>query len=261
MVKTVLDELVILPADKLTPVSVFEIPKDYIENTYRVDDPMPDWMLAWILRFSSEVSGRDLSKHPGDLRYNDPEKGEIGTDNFYDWIEKFKEYGQRFAWAEHNIGGEGENPTLMQYTVGTHGGQSIVLDRRAKTGGDRFWDALRKVLESRGYVGLHYQGGMRTGSDTFTGGSPVKHNAYSLWNTDDLKSFRGKTENVGIDATDPRLFQRFQFRSFMKPYADSIKRLENRLQDATDIHNPEYVEALADEWIATGVIARKLGLA
>ncbi len=103
----------ILPADKLTPVSVFEIPKDYVENTYRVDDPMDNWMTAWVLRFSNELFGRDMGKsdpdkrYSVDLRFNDPVEGETFAKNYHDWIEKFKEHGQRFAWGEHNIGGVG----------------------------------------------------------------------------------------------------------------------------------------------------------
>lgn len=252
MLTTVLGELVIIPEDKLGHVSRFRAPATYLDDKfYPVDSPMDDEMVQWIVKFlQSEREDFDSSSTPVDLRYNDPERGAVRADSFDDWIEKFKAHGSPYAWGGFDIGGEGDNPTLMQFAVGTHHGQNF---------SDTIWDALRGHLQEIGYSGLHYEGGNRTGTDTFAGGSPVKHDAYVLWDENEVKGLRVGSKEVGVNSTDQRLFSRFKFGYVIKPITKVID--ENRAKAKSlrkNLKNVDQIEAAVQQWLKTGELQKKM---
>lgn len=254
MLTTVLDEIIVIPEDSIGHVSRFRVPKFYLDRFYEVDAPMPDWLLKWYMSYvGTRIEGFDPRSTKIDLRYNDPETGEKRADSFVDWIDKFQEYGARFAWGEHYVGGQGENPTLLEIVYGTHLGQTIMY-----TDDYQFWEDLRSELEERGYVGLHYLGGNRTGTDTFTGGSPVKHDAYVLWDEKDANQFRINSKEIGIDATDTSLFKNFRFKHMVKKVMDSIAWMSEGVKNKSQVANADQIDAAIDEWLQTGSLDKKL---
>lgn len=256
MLTTVLDELIIIPEEKLGHVSRFRAPIQYLESKfYRVDDPMSDEDIKWMVEhIGTHVKDFDRSSTFVDLRYNDDEQGEVRAKNFDQWLEKFKTAGARYAWSDHNVGGKGENPTVMEFIVGTHLGGSI------SAGFDSdFWGDFREYISGQGYSGLHYAGGTRTGTNTFSGGSPVKHDVYVLWDENEVKGLRVGTKEVGVSATDQRLFTRFKFNyiiksmlSMLSRYRDDAKRMRKGLKNA------ERIEEAIQEWFKTGELQKTM---
>lgn len=258
MLTTVLGELVILPEDKLGQVSRFRAPQSYLDSKfYQVDEPMSDQDLMWVVQqIGNGREDFDRSSSPVALRYNDDNGEEVGySDSFDQWIEKFKTNGARYAWGDYNIGGKGKNPTLMQFAVGTHQGQSMTAGF-----GSTFWDDFRDHLIQMGYKGIHYAGGTRTGTNTFSGGSPVKHDVYVLWDQKEANALRVGTKEVGVAGTDKNLFSRFRFSYVIKNmvtnplrrYKDDAKRMRK------DIKNVERIEAAVHEWLKTGELQQAM---
>jgi len=259
MLQTVLKELVVLRDDQIGQVARFRVPKNYLDRTYRVDDPMPGWLITWIARYSHDVTGQDISTKRVDLRYNDPTKGETHADNLGDWLDKFREHGMRYAWSEHNVGGNGENPSLLEFILGTHFG-GMLQHQPVKENQKPLWDALIDFLITRGYKGFHYQGGRRTGGGHFAGGSPVKHDAYSLWIEKDIQGFRVSAKPLGLDGTDPRLFQRFRFDTTMNQLNQYFDYHTRPLKYRDDVANVAQIEDTAQAWLSSGALDKKLGV-
>lgn len=257
MLTTVLGELIIIPEDKLGHVSRFRAPKKYLEGKfYQVDEPMSDEDLVWIVQ--------QLGKHRDDFnrgstmmgfRYNDDDGEEQMGLTFDGWIEKFKSHGARYAWGDYNVGGEGKNPTLMQFANGTHIGQSIVAGYNST-----FWDDFREHLVQQGMSGIHYAGGTRTGSNTYSGGSATKHDVYVMWDPNEVRGLRVGTKEVGMKTTDQRLFSRFKFPYVAKSLvSDSLARHGvDAKRMRKDVKNVERIEAAIQEWFKTGELQQAM---
>lgn len=256
MLKTVLDELIIIPEDKLGHVSRFRVPTTYLNRTYRVDDPLSDGMIKWVISYMRQnIKNFDPSRSLVDMRYNDPQKGEVRAKSFRDWITNFKTYGARYAWGDHTVGGQDVNPSLMEIIYGTHTGLSLLHQNNNY----QLWKDLQKYLEHEGYVGFHYNGGNRTGNNTYAGGSPVKHDAYVLWDERNVDGFRVGSKEIGVDSTDKRLFTRFRFDHVVKdvasrftPYKELVKKNRPHLVNVSQI------EADINQWLATGALIKRM---
>lgn len=254
MIRTVNNEIVILPADQVAPISVFEIPNDYLKQTFRVNEPMPDWLMAWIVNYMKDRYGYDITTKRMDMRYQHPTRGEEWADNFPDWIEKFAQYGMRVAWGEndHTIGGKGVRPSLMDFMTGTHLGgilsNTAIVKGKVET---NLWMDLIEELKDRGYHGYHYEGGRMTSGGNFAGGSETRHNAYSLWVEADVRRFRKDTENYGLSGTDERLFKRFRFDTLVKQHKAQMDRKKNAIKNFPELKGRDKFEALIDNFLKT----------
>jgi hypothetical protein len=255
---TVLTELVVVRDEQIGHVTRFRVPKKYLARAYRVDDPMPQWMFTWIVRYNHEITGNDMNTGVVDLRYEDPERGEVRAKNLPDWLDNFKQHGMRFAWGDFYVGGNGENPSLLEFVLGTHHGGNLQYNT-VKEGQKPFWDALTDFLITRGYTGFHYQGGRRTGTNVYAGGSPVKHDAYSLWIERDIEGFRISSKPLGLKGTDPSLYKRFRFETVIGSVRDYFGYHTRSLKTRDEIANVDKIEEAAQTWLASGALDKALG--
>jgi hypothetical protein len=253
LMTTVRNEIVIIRDNDLGHVSRFRIPKPYLGRCLRVDDPCEDWVIEWITQVFQTINPKfDANVSRIDMRYNDPEFGEKHADNLMDWVDKFKKYGARFAWANYNTGGKGENPSIMEILYGTYFGNSLVHSSNLD-----LWDKLRVAAQVQEHVGLHYAGGRSMGTDgEFTGGSDTKHDVYVLWNQDDANGFRIKTKVVGIPGTDARLFSRFRFTSIMAGWLKTISLYDNETLPVVD--DAARLDADIQSWLDSGEMMKKM---
>lgn len=255
MMKSVLGEIIVIPEESIGHVTRFRIPNSYLDKMYRVDEPIEPWLIKWIIKFIGRyIKGFDPQETKVDMRYNHPVEGEQRANSFLDWLQKFETHGARYAWGDHNVGGKGQPPSLMELVYGTHLGQTFAYQDN-----NVFWEDLRDVLQERGYTGLHYRGGNRTGTNVWAGGSPIKHDAYVLWDQRAIEGFRVSNKPVGINSTDNKLFSRFKFDYVVKDIQSSIEyrqKLVNEMRPK--VANSDQIEIAIREWVNSGDLEKQL---
>lgn len=170
------DEFVLVKKRREGQISRFHIPEWYMAKVLHAEMPVPDDVLLefrqiYLKMFNMDnnivVNGKKLS--------------------FDGWLDAFKKNGVEYNDDENPerwMGGHGKNPTIDELLNGLHIGTYAFRD----TMFEKSYSVI-KALQSLGYVGFEYSGGMRVGSYT-RGGGGKKHRAFVFWNTDDLEKFR-----------------------------------------------------------------------
>ena len=166
-------------------LSKFEFPTSYLDQCLHGDTPLPNKALKALSEFFYSVLG-DKEADFRDFEGN--------WYQFDKWIEIFKTDGSRYAWSERKIGGKGVNPSLDEIMNGTHCGTSFLQDR------DR-WEAIIAKLESSGYVGIMFGGGVST-TGFLRGGGATAHTSYVLWDSDYVNSCRADSSPGSLDSHD-----------------------------------------------------------
>jgi hypothetical protein len=176
-------------------ISTFEVPRAYCEMTLDTEAPLADDVLP-ILRDAFYAAYDKIPYGTGrmDLRVWDAKGDEKFPLSFDDYVEGYKTMGSRYAWADHNIGGKGKNPTVDELLNGTHAGYHVLKNAQ---------DKLIADLKGKGYVGFRYQGGVRVGGTGNRGGGGVLHNAYSFWDEKVINGFRGDHHAYEDPKVDP----------------------------------------------------------
>lgn len=248
MLTTVLKELVVIKDSDIGHVTRFRIPITYLDRTYRIDDPMPSWLTHWIMAYIGDTLKWDPRENAGDMRYEDPTRGETRAKNFPDWMKKYQQFGMRFAWADHHVGGEGKDPSLVDFTMGTHLGLNLSTRDDYK-----FWDDLREELIKRGYVGFHYNGGNMTGRGIWAGGSPVKHDAFALWDDKTVQGTKVSSKPADLPGVDPSQYARFRFTSIERSIEQAVTQHTDQLKTRTDVANYDQIELTVQRWVNSEV--------
>ena len=190
-------EYLFVKANRSGSVTKFNVPKAYLERCLHAEQPLPDDVLQMVrAAFFRSVENGDANRI-FDLRIIHKGDEKIGH-TFDDFVDGYKINGTRYAWTETRFGGKGENPTLDVLWNGTHSGYHVFGRSRESQ------EAFISDLEKLGYVGLRYDGGKRLAGGGARGGGAVGlyHNAYILWNEDDIDSFKETSEPVQDDDID-----------------------------------------------------------
>lgn len=249
LIKTVLEEYLVVSADMVGQITRFRIPRAYLSKTYSVNNPMERWMVDWLVKYiRTKLPSFNPEKTHVDLRYNDPQSGSVRASSFNDFLRKFRKYGSQYAWSDHDIGGQGKNPSILEFLLGTHYGGTILHQDS-----QQIWDDMRKFLQSRGYVGLYYRGGEQTGHDTFTGGSPVKHSVYVLWDVNQVNQFVIDRKRAERNDDPKSYIGKIRFPLVKNSFVRATKRHYKDID--TYRQGSKYHEAadeLITKWIASG---------
>ncbi len=189
-------EIVFTKPKRSARLSSFEVPISYIDKCLNVEEPISDELLPIMKDAFTRVHKDNDPEGLWDLRtYNPETDGEGGGQSFDQFIANYRQHGARYAWSENWMGGDGKNPSLNFLWNGTHSGYHAFQHGRVKQ------EALIADLKKVGFVGLAYDGGVRTTGSGAHGGGGHRHNAYVFWNEDDVASFRVGNDTV----TDPEL--------------------------------------------------------
>lgn len=184
MVKNTLGSYTIVKQNRPGKISRFDIPDEYLSKTLHGDRPLSDDEIAAIGKFiESRSSHMDLR----DVNY-ERVASKDDQHNFWEWVRIFKKTGSHYAWRDGNsrIGGKGVNPSLDEIWNGTFGGFDIFY----KSGGN-----FIPYMQSKGYTGIEYDGGVRIGGKN-RGGGGVRHQSYVLWDADYVNGCRVEQESV-----------------------------------------------------------------
>lgn len=186
-------EYVFTAAGRAGRVTQFDVPKSYLARCLHAERPLPDDVLPVLKKAFARASydgGGEETKW--DLRVLTPDGDETGMKTFDEFVEGYRKLGARYAWTERRLGGDGSNPTLDVLMNGTHSGISIFSQQKYQL-------PLIHDLQAMGYVGIAYDGGVRLAGTMARGGGGIRHNAYVLWNEEDVNGFRVGAEGVTDD--------------------------------------------------------------
>ena len=191
IVKDTMGRWMVVAANRPGRVSRFDIPDDYLARTLHGDLPLTDEEIKIVGSFIETVTPQGTDFRDAN---NELVSTQDGSHNFWKWVEVFKAHGSGYAWRDDEdwfMGGKGENPSLDQIWNGQHGGFSVFY----KSG-----DAFIPYMQSHGYTGIEYQGGVRIG-DNVRGGGGIHHTSYVLWDADYVNKCRIDQETVN----DPQI--------------------------------------------------------